>query len=151
MLLMSLNNIAMSFADRELFSAVNLEIYDEDRAGFVGVNGSGKTTLFRILKGEHIPDEGSIHTAGSCKMGFMEQFACNSSEKTLYDEALTVFSRLEDMELELEEIHDKIDAGSCAPEIIEKQTLLSEQFEREGGLTYKSRLRVWALHSGILR
>ena len=64
MLLMSLNNIAMSFADRELFSAVNLEIYDEDRAGFVGVNGSGKTTLFRILKGEHIPDEGSIHTAG---------------------------------------------------------------------------------------
>lgn len=139
MLLMSLNNIAMSFADRELFSDVNFEIYDADRAGFVGVNGSGKTTLFRILKGEHIPDEGSIHMAGSCKMGFMEQFACNSSEKTLYDEALTVFSRLEDMELELEEIHDRIDAGSCASEIIERQTLLSERFEREGGLTYKSR------------
>lgn len=139
MLLMSLNNVAMSFADRELFSCVSFEAYSEDRIGFVGVNGSGKTTLFRILKGEHIPDEGSIHMAGSCKMGFMEQFACNSSEKTLYDEALTVFARLEDMELELEEIHDRIDSGNCSPEIIEKQTMLSEQFERDGGLTYKSR------------
>lgn len=139
MLLLSLNNVAMSFADRELFSDVSFEVYDEDRTGFVGVNGSGKTTLFRLLRGEHTPDEGSIHMAGSCKMGFMEQFACNSSEKTLYDEALTVFARLEDMELELEEIHDRIDAGSCDSDTIERQTLLTEQFEREGGLTYKSR------------
>lgn len=139
MLLMSLNDIAMSFADRTLFSGVTFEVYDSDRIGFVGVNGSGKTTLFRILKGEHTPDEGSIHIAGNCKIGFMEQFACKGSSKTLFDEALTVFDWLEDMELELEQIHDRIDAGDHSPEMIEKQTRLSEQFERDGGLTYKSR------------
>lgn len=139
MLLMSLNDVAMSFADRELFSGVTFDVYDDDRIGFVGVNGCGKTTLFRLLKGEHIPDEGGIHIAGSCKMGFMEQFSCRNSERTLFDEALTVFDWLEDMELELEELNDKIDGGSHSAEIIERQTALTERFERKGGLTYKSR------------
>ncbi len=139
MLLMSLNDVAMSFADRELFSGVTFDVYDDDRIGFVGVNGCGKTTLFRLLKGEHTPDEGGIHIAGSCKMGFMEQFSCRDSHRTLYDEALTIFAHLEDMELELEDIHDRIDSGNHSAEIIERQTMLTERFEREGGLTYKSR------------
>ncbi len=139
MLLMSLNGVAMSFADRELFSGVTFDVYDDDRIGFVGVNGCGKTTLFRLLKGEHTPDDGGIHIAGSCKMGFMEQFSCRNAERTVMDEALTVFDWLEDMELELEELHDRIDAGDHSTETIEKQTMLSERFEREGGLTYKSR------------
>ena len=139
MLLLSLNDISMSFADRTLFSGVTLDVYDDDRIGFVGVNGSGKTTLFRLLRGEHIPDEGQVHIAGSCKIGVMEQFACKDSSRTLYDEALTVFDWLEDMELELEEIHDRIDGGDHSEATINRQTLLTERFERDGGLTYRSR------------
>lgn len=139
MLLLSLSNIAMSFADRTLFSDVSFEVYDSEKIGFVGVNGSGKTTLFKLLNGEHSPDDGAIHIAGGVKIGFMEQFACRDSQKTLYNEALTVFSKLDDMELELEELHDRIDMGDSSDEIIARQTALQEQFERDGGLTYKSR------------
>ena len=139
MLLLSLNDISMSFADRTLFSGVTLDVYDDDRIGFVGVNGSGKTTLFRLLRGEHIPDEGQVHIAGSCKIGVMEQFACKDSSRTLYDEALTVFDWLEDIELELKEIHDRIDGGDHSESTINRQTLLTERFERDGGLTYRSR------------
>lgn len=139
MLLLGLNNIAMSFADRTLFSGVSFEIYDGEKTGFVGVNGSGKTTLFKLLKGELVPDEGTIHISGGVKIGFMEQFACRDSDKTLYTEALTVFSELDDMELELEELHDRIDMGDSSDETIARQTSLRERFERDGGLTYKSR------------
>lgn len=139
MLLLSLNSTSMSFADRTLFSGVTFEVYDGEKIGFVGVNGSGKTTLFRLLKGELAPDEGNIHMAGGVKIGFMEQFACKDSDKTLYDEALTVFAELDDMELELEELHDKIDLGDCSDETIARQATLQERFERDGGLTYKSR------------
>ena len=139
MLLLSLNNVAMSFADRTLFSGVTFEVRDKDKIGFVGVNGCGKTTLFKVLLGEHIPDEGSVHIAGGVKIGFMEQFACANSEKTLYNEALEVFSRLSEIELDLEDIHDKIDQGDHSSEIIERQNLLREEYERNGGLTYKSR------------
>ncbi len=139
MLLMSLNNIALSFADRQLFSDVTFEVYDIDRIGFVGINGSGKTTLFRILKGELSPDEGAVHIAGGCRMGFMEQFACRDAGVTLWDEALSIFDDLRETELVLEEIHDKIDAGDHSDEIIEEQQRLTEEYERGGGLTYKSR------------
>ena len=139
MLLLSMNDVEMSFADRTLFSEVSFDVYDDDKIGFVGVNGCGKTTLFRLLKGEHIPDGGAVHIAGSCKMGFMEQFSCRDRVRTLFDEALTVFDWLEDMELELEEIHDRIDTGDQSAEILERQQRLTEQFERDGGLTYKSR------------
>lgn len=83
MLLLSLNDVAMSFADRTLFSGVSFDVYDDDRIGFVGVNGSGKTTLFRMLRGEHTPDEGAIHIAGSCKIGVMEQFACRDRKSVV--------------------------------------------------------------------
>lgn len=139
MLLLGLNNIAVSFADRTLFSGVSFEIYDGEKTGFVGVNGSGKTTLFKLLMGELAPDEGTVHISGGVKIGFMEQFACRDSDKTLYTEALTVFSELDDMELELEELHDRIDMGDSSDETIARQTELQERFERDGGLTYKSR------------
>ena len=138
-MLLGLNNVEISFADRTLFSGVSFEIYEKDKIGFIGVNGSGKTTLLKLITGKISPDAGEITSASGCKVGFMEQFAFKSTDKTLYDEALTVFSELEDMELELAQIHDRIDFGDHSAEIIERQTRLSEQFERNGGLVYKSR------------
>lgn len=139
MQLLGLNNISMSFAERTLFSGVSFEVYDGEKIGFVGVNGSGKTTLFKLLKGEHTPDEGNIHFSGGVKIGFMEQFACKGSNKTLYDEVLSSFAELEELELELEELHDKIDLGDVSDETIARQTAVRERYESEGGLTYKSR------------
>lgn len=129
----------MSFADRVLFSGASFDVYDGEKIGFVGVNGSGKTTLFHILKGEITPDEGDVHIAGGIKIGYMEQFACKDSARTLLDETLEIFAGLQELELQIEELHDKIDLGNCTPEIIERQAQLREQFERDGGLTYRSR------------
>ncbi len=137
-MLLGLNDVEFSYADRTLFSDVNFEIYENDKVGFIGVNGSGKTTLLKLIMGKIQPDGGNITFASGCKTGFMEQFAFKNTDKTLYDEALTVFSELEDMELELAEIHDRIDYGDHSEEIIERQTKLSEQFEQNGGLYYKS-------------
>lgn len=139
MLLLNLDGVAVSFADRTLFSDAEFDVYEGERIGFVGVNGSGKTTLFRLLKGELVPDGGNIHIAGGVRIGYMEQFACKDSKRTLYDETLTVFRDLEELELTLAELHDKIDYGDTSAETIERQTRVRETFEREGGLTYKSR------------
>lgn len=138
-MLLGLNNVEISFADRTLFSDVSFDICENDKIGFIGVNGSGKTTLLKLITGKLSADGGTVTKAADCRIGSMEQFAFKNTDKTLYDEALTVFSELEDMELELARIHDRIDFGDHSAEIIERQARLSEQFEQNGGLTYKSR------------
>ena len=138
-MLLGLNDVEISFADRTLFSGVNFEVGENDKIGFIGVNGSGKTTLLKLITGKLSADKGRITCASGAKIGYMEQFAFKNTDKTLYDEALTVFEELSDMELELAQLHDRIDFGDHSDEIIERCTKISEEFERNGGLIYKSR------------
>ncbi len=70
-LLVSAENISISFGVRTLFNIEKLEIYEGDRIGLVGLNGSGKTTLLRLLCGEISPDDGIIKA--NCKPQYFTQ------------------------------------------------------------------------------
>lgn len=72
----------------------------------------------------------------------MEQHACTSLNRTVYDELLSVFQPLIDMEKDLEELPKQIEnATDDIHSLIEKQDLLLQKFQDNGGLTYKSRTR----------
>ena len=58
--MIQLTNLKKSFSDRELFSALNLNISNQSKIGLVGRNGSGKSTIFKMIKGELSPDDGGI-------------------------------------------------------------------------------------------
>lgn len=147
---LSLHNLSMSFVEHNLFNDVSFEIEKGDKVGLIGANGVGKTTLFRIINGELSPDNGQIFTASNTVIGYLEQHVCNSPGRTVYEELISVFDYLEDMEKEIE-IQNNLVASSVAPsdEAIAKQTYLIEQFERLGGLTYKSRTRSALLDFGF--
>ncbi|MCX5840244.1 MAG: ATP-binding cassette domain-containing protein, partial [Deltaproteobacteria bacterium] len=50
-----LNNISLSFADREIFDGITWTIPEKSRIGLVGDNGTGKTTLFKVILGQVEP------------------------------------------------------------------------------------------------
>lgn len=136
-------NLEKSFGEDTLFKNVSLEVGDYDRVGLVGVNGSGKTSLFRMIIGEMQPDDGSISIGKNTQVGYMEQHVCRNLEISVYDEVLTVFRPLIEMERELEKLQIRLQhiSGAALETLIEQQTTLREQFERDGGLTYRSRTR----------
>ena len=96
-----LSNLEKSFGEDLLFENVSLEVAENDRIGLVGVNGSGKTSLFRMIIGEMLPDGGTVSIGKHTQVGYMEQHVCKNLEITVYDEVLTVFRRLMEMEREL--------------------------------------------------
>ena len=130
----------MEFSDRTLFSDVSFEVGEHDKIGFIGANGAGKTTLFKIIGGELENSGGAVIKGKDCRIGYMEQHACKNPDNTLYNELLSVFAPLIELERELERINAEIESGSAeAQSLILRQMELREQLERGGGLTYKSR------------
>ncbi|RQD72759.1 MAG: ABC transporter ATP-binding protein, partial [Halanaerobium sp. MSAO_Bac5] len=57
---LKVENLAKSFADLNLFSNLNLELYRGDKAAVIGDNGSGKSTLLKIIMGELKADSGQV-------------------------------------------------------------------------------------------
>lgn len=147
---LSVRNLTMTFIERNLFTDVSFDVEERDKVGFIGANGVGKTTLFKILNGEISPVSGTITFSKNVRPGYMEQHACNNPRADVYHELLSVFDYLSDMETEISALAHQIDNKSGnLDELVERQTMLIEQFERAGGLTYKSRTRSALLGLGF--
>jgi len=69
----------------------------------------------------------------------MEQHVVRDSSVSMYDEVLSVFQPLIELEQEIEQLHAEIDSGKTDTDRLERQMRLQERFEAEGGLTFRSR------------
>lgn len=147
---LSVRNLTMTFIERNLFTDVSFDIENTDKVGFIGANGVGKTTLFKILNGEISPTSGTVTFEKNTRIGYMEQHACNNPRIDVYNELLSVFDYLADIEKEISDVTNDIDnKNGNLDELVERQTRLIESFENLGGLTYKSRTRAALLGLGF--
>lgn len=150
MAIVSVQNLKVDFGGKVLFENVSFDVNSGDFVGLIGANGTGKTTLFKVIRGETEPTEGGAFISKTTKIGYLEQHACAGSVRTVYDEALSIFEPLMQIENELEEIAVAIDTQiGNRDELIEKQNVLHENFQEQGGLTYKSRTRAALLGLGF--
>ena len=150
MAIVTVNGLCMEFGEQRLFDGMTFEIQEGDRIGLIGVNGCGKTTLFKLLTGEYYPTKGSIILNKNASVGYMEQHVCRNLERSAYNEVMTVFHELIEMESELEMLHSKIN-GKCEnlDKLVERQTFLNDEFARRGGLTCRARARSALLGLGF--
>ena len=140
MSLLSCQNLHLSYAQRDIILNATFDIAKGDKIGLIGSNGCGKTTLFKAICGVLEPTDGKVIKASSTVVGFVEQHACADSTLLVYDELLTVFSGLFEIERELEELHRKIElTQGKVPEYIDRQAALTEEYQSKGGLTFRNR------------
>ncbi len=138
MSLLSASGLTKTFGDRVLFENAAFAVEKGDKIGFIGANGAGKTTLFKIIIGNEASTKGEAVRQAGLKIGYLEQHACSNEKLTALEETLTVFADLQLMENELEQLN-LILLNSSDEKLIERQALLTEKFQSEGGLTYFSR------------
>lgn len=136
MSVVSMQNLTLSFGEKNLFSNVSFDVFEKDRIGFVGVNGAGKTSLFKIITGEYTAESGACYIGKNVNLGYMAQHSC-SENRTVYDELISVFGDLIEMEKQLETIADKL-TENPTDDLIAEQDYLTNRFQAMGGLTYKS-------------
>lgn len=150
MSVLSAQNLKMEFGQNTVFQNVTFDVYEKDKIGLIGVNGAGKTTLFKVITKEYEPTEGTLIIGKNTVVGYMEQHACHNSERSVYDEIATVFSHLALLEEQIECTTKSIEKGEeDINSLIDRQLSLQEEFQSNGGLTYKSRLRATLIGLGF--
>lgn len=136
---LDVQNLTLSFGENTLFSNISFSINEKEKVGFVGVNGAGKTSLFKLITGEYTADSGNCFLSKNTRLGYMEQHTC-SDNKTIWNELVSVFDDLIEMEQELDDIAHKL-TREQSKELIDRQDYLTNEFQLNGGLTYKSMTR----------
>jgi ATPase subunit of ABC transporter with duplicated ATPase domains len=71
--MITINNLAMNYGAKLLFTDVNLNLNPEDRYGLVGANGAGKSTFLKLLLKEEDPSLGEVNCAKNSRIGALRQ------------------------------------------------------------------------------
>src|SRR6266849_3892769 len=125
--MIQLTGAAKRFGPKVLFEDFDWLITPNERVGIVGANGTGKTTLLRILAGLDGLDAGSITRMKGLTIGYLPQDGLSLSGRTVFDECMTVFDELRDMEKEQETLaHRMSEIDPASPEYAQ----ISERFHR---------------------
>lgn len=142
MIVLSCNNIGLSFGTNTVLKDISFSINNTDRVGVVGVNGAGKSTLFRIITGSYKPDTGEVYTAKNSKIGYLEQNSGLDSTRSILDEVLSVYSHFIEMENRIKELEKAISNEkdrNVLNGLMKEYSRLTEEFARLGGYEYNSR------------
>ena len=106
--MLAINNLSVQFTGTNLFDNVTFNIADHDRIGLVGKNGAGKSTLLKILCGWQQPETGTMVIAAGQTVGYLPQEMVPDTTRTVIDEALTAFSRIDELLTEQQRLTDEI-------------------------------------------
>ena len=97
---LKVEDLKMSFADKEIFKNISFEVYRNERAAIIGDNGVGKTTLFKIILDQIYQDEGRANIGESVHLGYFDQEQKSLNlENTIFDEIRDTFPMLTNFEI----------------------------------------------------
>ncbi|WP_048600887.1 ABC-F family ATP-binding cassette domain-containing protein [Rubeoparvulum massiliense] len=147
MILLQANDICKSFIREDILDHVSLTIKSTDKIGLVGINGAGKSTLLKIIAGELTPDKGEILKRKEVTMGYLAQNSGLDSTKSIWDEMLSVFQDVIQMERELRELEQAMGEATLHHDedayqlLMDRYAQLQHQMEEAGGYRYEATIR----------
>ena len=127
------------YGHKLLFENLDWMITPQDRIGLVGANGTGKSTLLKIIAAIETLDYGGISRPKALTTGYLPQDGLRLEGRTVFEECMTVFSDLADIERELELLTHRM--GELDPEgadyaqVADRFHHLDSEFRRRDGYT----------------
>ena len=139
-MILACQNISKSFGTDEIIKNASFHIEENEKAAIVGINGAGKSTLLKIIMQKIDADEGTVTVAKGKTIGYLAQHQEQDSDKTIYEEVLSVKQPVIEMEKRLRAMEDAM--NGCDADEMEKlladYNQLNHEFELQEGYAYKS-------------
>lgn len=146
MILLQVQQVARHFGADVLFENVNLDIQDNSKIALVGRNGAGKSTLIKMLIGQTKPDLGQISQRKDLTIGYLAQNSELTSDKTIFEEMLSVFEHLKKIEEQMHQLEQQmsqdIDHQSTKyQQLLTRYDQLQHDFKEQNGYGYENEIR----------
>lgn len=117
--MVSVNNISVSFAGKELFEDISFVISAKEKIALAGKNGAGKSTLLKIIAGKENATSGEVALPKNFKIGYLPQVISLEKEGVVREICKEVFADV----IEKEHLIAKI-----SEEIAEREDYDSEEY-----------------------
>jgi ATP-binding cassette subfamily F protein 3 len=142
--MIQLSSAGKRFGPKLLFENLDWMISAKERAGLVGANGTGKSTLLKVLGGLESFDYGQITFMKGLTAGYLPQDGLTLSGRTVFNECMSVFSDVRDIEREMEELtHRMAEIDPAGPEyaqVADRFHHLDSEFRARDGYTIEAQV-----------
>ena len=108
MIILSCKDICKSYGIRDVLKNITFSINEGDKVGIIGANGEGKSTLFKIITKELSQDSGEVFIDKNKTLGYLSQNLSLDSDKNIYEEAISVFEEILNIESRLSSLEIKM-------------------------------------------
>ena len=147
MSILTVSNVAKSFAADLLFSEVTFSLEPGQKMGLIGRNGGGKTTLLKIILGQETPDSSIVGPMNTIvparaalergrRMGYLRQEAPVHPENTIGEEievAMGVIRGIQQRITDAEHAMSDARGDAALEQAMAEYTVAHDEFEAHGG------------------
>ncbi len=139
--MISIENLTVSFGGFNLFDEVTFVVDKKDKIALVGKNGAGKSTMLKIFAGLQEPTGGRVFMPKDFTIGYLPQQMLLTDARTVTEEAALAFAHIRQMEAEIEKMNIELASRTDYEsedyhKLIDRMTLLNEQFLMQGGTNF---------------
>jgi len=154
--MISVDQLVVSFGGFELFKGISLLVSPRDRIGLVGKNGAGKSTLLKILAGHQQPNEGVVSVPSDVRLGYLPQHMEVFDGRTVFEEAVTSFEEILNLERRIEELNQQISTRTDYESaeyhrLLDHVTEFNERFHMLGGNNFEAEVERTLIGLGFKR
>ena len=139
-MILAVNNLSKTYDGKDILKDISFHIEAHDKLGITGINGAGKSTLLKQLIGEEHPDGGSITIPKDARIGYLSQNIDADSDKSIYEEVISIKQDVLDMEEELRSLELRM-KDEPDESVMKHYSELMHRFELENGYAVRSNVQ----------
>jgi len=147
--LVSINNLSVSFGGPYILEGASLQISSGERIGLLGRNGSGKSTLLRILNREIQADSGGIIVNQGVKTAMLSQEVPDELPGTVYDVVASGGSSHIDLLLQYHELTMRMSGQACDDGLLKRLEQVQHRLETTGAWNFHRKIQSVTALAGL--
>lgn len=151
-MILAVHGLYKSFDGKDILRDASFHMEKNEKVAMVGINGAGKTTLLKLIIGEMTPDEGEVTFAKDVTFGYLAQNQNIDTSNSIYDELKEVKRDVIELEEKIRSAEENMKhlEGEDLEKLLDRYTLMNEEFKRKEGFSWKSEILGVARGLGFL-